>query len=70
MNTFPNIFESLHKSDIFKGLTSQQYTDLLKKGRNITLQPKSILFHQGDVAINFILVNQGRLKLTNHNGRV
>ncbi|MCD4718352.1 MAG: Crp/Fnr family transcriptional regulator [Desulfobacula sp.] len=67
MNTFPNIFESIHKSDIFKDLTSQQFADLLKKGRNITLQPKSILFHQGDVAINFILVNQGRLKLTKLN---
>ncbi len=67
MNTFPNIFESLHRSDIFQDLTNQQYSDLLKKGRNITLQPKSILFHQGDVAINFILVNQGRLKLTKLN---
>jgi hypothetical protein len=40
MNTFPNIFESLHKSDIFKDLKSQQYTNLLKKERNITLQHK------------------------------
>ena len=63
MNTFPNIFESLHKSDIFKGLTSQQYTDLLKKGRNIALQPKSILFHQGDN-------DDQRDVPKNHNGRV
>jgi CRP-like cAMP-binding protein len=67
MNTSPNIFESLHISDIFKGLTSQQYADILKKGRNRTLQPKNILFHQGDVAINFILVNRGRLKLAKLN---
>ena len=39
----------------------------MKKGRNITLRPKTILFHQGDVAISFILVNQGRLKLTKLN---
>jgi len=58
---------SLHKSDLFKGLTDQQYTDLLKSGRNTTLQPKGILFRQGDSAISCALVNRGRLKLTKLN---
>jgi len=58
---------SLHKSDLFKGLTDQQYTDLLKSGRNTTLQSKDILFRQGDSAISCALVNRGRLKLTKLN---
>ncbi len=64
METKPNISDSLHKSEVFKGLTGEQYTDLLKKGRSIKLQPKSILFYQGDPAISCFLVNRGRLKLT------
>ncbi len=58
---------SLHQSDIFKGLADQQYTDLVKSGRSKTLQPKDILFHQGDPAISCALVNRGRLKLTKLN---
>ena len=64
MDTNPHKSGSLHKSELFKGLTSQQYADLIKKGRSITLQPKSVLFHQGDPAISCVLVNRGRLKLT------
>lgn len=67
MDNNSHISDSLHKSEIFKGLTSQQYADLLKKGRSIKLQPKSILFHQGDPAISYFLVNRGRLKLTKLN---
>jgi len=63
----PNISESLHKSEIFKGLTGEQYADLVKSGRSITFEPKSILFHQGDPAIHCVLVNRGRLKLTKLN---
>ena len=67
MDTNPHISDSLHESEIFKGLESEQYEDLLKKGRRIKLQPKSILFHQGDPAVSCFLVNQGRLKLTQLN---
>ena len=67
MDTNPHISDSLHKSELFKGLTSKQYADLLKRGRSIKLQPKSILFHQGDPAISCFLVNRGRLKLTKLN---
>lgn len=67
MDTNPHLSDSFHKSEIFKGLSSQQYADLLKSGRNIKLQPKSILFHQGDPAISCFLVNRGLLKLTKIN---
>ena len=67
MDTNPHISDSLHESEIFKGLESEQYEDLLKKGRRIKLQSKSILFHQGDLAVSCFLVNQGRLKLTQLN---
>ena len=71
MDTNPQISDSLQKSEIFKGLTGKQYADLLEKGRNLKLQPKSILFHQGDPAISCFLVNRGRLKMTklNEQGR-
>jgi len=71
MDTNPQISDSLQKSEIFKGLTAKQYADLLEKGRNLKLQPKSILFHQGDPAISCFLVNRGRLKMTklNEQGR-
>ena len=67
MDTNPHISDSLYKLEIFNGLESEQYEDLLKKGRRIKLQPKRILFHQGDPAVNCFLVNQGRLKLTQLN---
>jgi hypothetical protein len=47
MDTNPYISDSLHRSEIFKGLTSEQFASLLKRGRRIKLQPKSVLFHQG-----------------------
>jgi CRP-like cAMP-binding protein len=67
MDTNPQISDSLHKSEIFKGLSIKQYADLLKRGRSIKLQPKRILFYQGDPAISCFLVNQGLIKLTKLN---
>ncbi len=61
------ISDSLHQSEVFKGLTSKQFTDLIKAGRSIKIQPKSILFHQGDAAKSCFLVNRGRLKMTKLN---
>ncbi|MBC2712607.1 MAG: Crp/Fnr family transcriptional regulator [Desulfosarcina sp.] len=71
MDTNPHQSDSLHQSEIFIGLTREQNAALLKEGRSITFQPKSILFHQGDPAKHCYLVNQGRLKLTklNEQGR-
>lgn len=71
MDTIPNIFEKLDQSEIFKSLTDKEYADVLESGRRLILQPKTILFHQGDSAVNVILVNRGRLKLTklNEQGR-
>ncbi|WP_372680266.1 Crp/Fnr family transcriptional regulator [Desulfosarcina sp.] len=58
---------SLHKSDIFKRLTSGQLAGIIKKGRTIKLQPKKVLFHQEEPAQICFLVNRGRLKLTKLN---
>jgi hypothetical protein len=62
MDTIPNMSDLLHRSEIFKGLTSEQFTGLLKKGQRIKLQPKSILFNQGDLAKSCFLVSRGRVK--------
>ena len=67
MDTDPQISDSLHGTEVFKGLTSEQFTGLLKQGRRIKLRPKSILFNQGDPATSCFFVNQGRLKLTKLN---
>jgi CRP-like cAMP-binding protein len=58
---------SLHKTDIFKSLTSEQLEGILKKGHRIKLKPKSILFQQGEHAQSCFMVNRGRLKLTKLN---
>ena len=55
---------SVDKSEIFDSLSSLQFATLLKKGKEIKLQPKSILFHQDDLAERCYLVIRGRLKLT------
>lgn len=62
---------SLSRSEIFKGLTDEQFSNLLGKGRRVTLQPKSVLFNQGDSAEQCYLVDRGCLKLTklNEQGR-
>lgn len=67
MDTIPPKSINLHKAEVFKSLTRQQYEDLLKRGLKKTLQSSRILFHQGDSAISCVLVNRGRLKLTKLN---
>lgn len=58
---------SLDKTEIFDGLTNEQITRLLKRGKEVKLRPKNILFHQGDTADRCFLVIRGRLKLTKLN---
>ena len=67
MDKNPSILDSLHKSEVFKGLTVEQHDEVMKSGFHKKLQPKSLLFHQGYLATNCFLVNQGRLKLTKLN---
>ncbi|MCP3892806.1 MAG: Crp/Fnr family transcriptional regulator [Desulfobulbaceae bacterium] len=55
---------SVEKTEIFESLSSPQFATLIKKGQQIILQPKSILFHQDDLAERCFMVNRGRLKLT------
>ena len=64
MNKISSVLDSLQKSDVFKGLTIEQYQEVLKKSLHKKIQSKSILFHQGDPASMCFLVNHGRLKLT------
>ncbi len=61
------ILNNLKKSDVFKGLTTEQNDAVIKSGFRKKLQSKNILFHQGDSAQKCYLVNQGRLKLTKLN---
>jgi CRP-like cAMP-binding protein len=71
MDKNPSILDNLQKSDVFKGLTIEQYDAVIRSGFRKKLQPKNILFHQGDPATSCVLVNRGRLKLTilNEQGR-
>jgi CRP-like cAMP-binding protein len=71
MDKNPSILDNLQKSDVFKGLTIEQYDAVIRSGFRKKLQSKNILFHQGDPATNCVLVNRGRLKLTilNEQGR-
>jgi CRP-like cAMP-binding protein len=61
------ILDGIQKSDVFKGLTAEQYDEVIKSGFKKKLRPKSILFHQGDPATHFYLVNRSRLKLSKLN---
>jgi CRP/FNR family transcriptional regulator, nitrogen oxide reductase regulator len=61
------ILNSIQKSDLFKGLTEEQYNDVIKNGFRKRLPPHSILFHQGDPAVSCFLVKRGLLKLTTLN---
>lgn len=60
-------FDEIQKTDVFKGLTAEQYNRVLDGGFRKQLQPRDILFHQGDSATHFYLVNHGQLKLTKLN---
>ena len=67
MDKNPSIADSLQKTDVFKGLTIEQYEEIVKSGFRKQLQPKSILFYQDEPAKKCYLVNRGRLKLTKLN---
>ena len=69
MKKSSSALDSLQKSDVFKGLTSEQYEEILKKSHPKEIQSKSILFHQGDPAGMCFLVSRGRFKLTTLNER-
>lgn len=55
------------KTDLFEGLSTDQHDKIIKSGFHLVLKPKSILFHQGDPAKIFYMINSGRLKLTKLN---
>lgn len=58
---------SLKKAEVFKGLTPEQFSNLLEQGQRVTLKAKKELFHQGDFAEKCFFVDQGHLKLTKLN---
>ena len=61
------ILDSLHSSDVFAGLTTEQNDVVTKHGLRKKLPSKKILFYQGVSAQTCYLVNRGRLKLTKLN---
>ncbi len=67
MENDQSIFDGIPKTDVFQGLTTEQYNSVIAGGLRKRLQPKGILFRQGDSATYCYLVNQGRLKLTKLN---
>ncbi len=62
---------NFQEPDLFKGLSPEQCDQIIEDGKYRVLKPKGVLFHQGDPAKNFFLVNSGRLKLSklNENGK-
>jgi CRP/FNR family cyclic AMP-dependent transcriptional regulator len=52
------------QSDLLKGLSPDQATQVLSLGTRITLTSGAELFHMGTPADNLYLVSQGRIKLT------
>ena len=67
MKKDPLILDKLQKSDVFKGLSADQYKAAIGGGFQKRLQPQHILFHQGDPATHCYLVNRSQLKLTKLN---
>ena len=67
MENNQSIFDGIQKTDIFSGLTAEQYNKVLDGGFRKRIQSRGILFRQGDSATHCYLVNQGRLKLTKLN---
>ena len=67
MKKDPLILDNLQKSDVFKGLSADQYKAAIGGGFQKRLQPQHILFHQGDPATHCYLVNRSQLKLTKLN---
>jgi len=59
--------DSIKSRDIFKGLSGDGVDTVAKSGFSVKLQPKNILFLQGDPAKSCYMVNRGRLKLTKIN---
>jgi len=59
--------DSFQETDLFKGLSVDQYSEIIKSGYHQTFKPRDILFHQGDPAEKLYMVNTGRLKLTKLN---
>ena len=60
-------FDSLRKTDMFKGLAEDQHNRAIHIGIKKQLSPNEILFHQGSPASRCYLVMQGQLKLTKLN---
>ncbi len=69
MKKDPMTLDNLQKSDVFKGLSADQYKAAISGGYRKRLQPQDILFHQGDPATHCYLVNRSQLKLTKLNAQ-
>lgn len=64
MHSNPDMSIGLFDSNVLHGLTRDQYEAVVQDGCRIKLQPKSILFRQGDPASRCFMLITGCLKLT------
>lgn len=64
MNNKQLIKQETKQPAMFKGVTREHYREILGCGSRKIIQPKEILFHDGDTAENCYLVVNGSLKLT------
>ena len=71
MESEPLISDLENRQHLFKGLSGADFDEVVNAGFPRILQPKSVLFRQGDLATAFFMVNKGRLKLSmiNEQGR-
>ncbi len=71
MESEPLISGLENRQHLFKGLSGADSDEVVNAGFPRILQPKSVLFRQGDLATAFFMVNKGRLKLSmiNEQGR-
>lgn len=61
------VLDSFKKSDVFKGLSVDQYNEVISRGIKKQLVPHGLLFHQGNPATHSYLVTRSQLKLTKLN---
>lgn len=64
MHSHPSLRESLSRSDIFAGISVDKLTGILNLGHQGAYKTGEALFFEGDPALHFYLVLDGRFKLS------
>lgn len=58
-----NCYEILQKKSIFSSLSKSHLEQLIRIGKEITIEPGSYLVHEGDIASNFFIIIEGTLEV-------